>query len=207
MTGGSLSYSCDASSGSACGQASPARHQNTPATLFSAPNATAEVTLDDVTVANDTPTTTNENGTLLTAGAFKPENAGNAVGAQVLFRAQGTALKGDVIVDRQSTAALSILADQSGRGSMLTGAIDSAGTAKTVSLTLDPESLWIVAGSSHVTSLDGLDLDGKTVRNIDGGGHCVFYSGQINGQSGTAIYALDGGGYLAPKGTQGLGCD
>jgi hypothetical protein len=207
MTGGSLSYTCDAGFGAACGKSSSARHQGIPATLFSATNATAEIALDDVTVTNDTPTATSENGTLLIAGTFKPQNTGNANGAQVLFRAQGTALKGDVIVDGHSTAALSMLADASGRGSTLTGTIDSAGTAKALSLTLDPESLWIVAGSSHVASLDGLVLDGMTVKNIDGGGHCVFYSGQINGQSGTTVYALDGGGYLAPPGTQGLGCD
>jgi hypothetical protein len=207
MTGGSLSYTCAPDLTPACGEGSKPRGQNQPAALFSAANATAEIRIEDVTVTNNTPLAARDNGTLLTAGSFLPQSAGNANGAQVIFRAEGTTLKGDVIVDRLSTAALSILADGSGQGSTLAGAINSAGKAKTVSLTLDPASLWVVTGNSYVTSLDGLDLDGKTVRNVDGGGHCVFYSGEINGQSSATVYTLAGGGYLAPRGTPGLGCD
>jgi hypothetical protein len=207
MTGGSLAYSCDAESTPACAEGSPARGQNNPATLFSVANASANISLDGVQVTNNTPSKTSNSGTLLTAGALKPWGATGVNGGNVTFLVKGTAITGDVIVDGLSTAALSILADGSGQGSTLAGAIDSAGTARAMSLTLDPASLWIVSGNSFVTGLDGLDLDGNTVKNIDGGGHCVFYSGEINGERGTKVYALSGGGYLAPRGTQGLACE
>jgi hypothetical protein len=91
----------------------------------------------------------------------------------------------------------------------LTGAINSANTGKTVSLVLDSASKWAVTGTSYLTTLAGLTLNGTTVSNIDGGGHCVYYSGSINGSTSTTTYTLSGnsGGYLAPKGTTGLTCD
>jgi hypothetical protein len=74
-----------------------------------------------------------------------------------------------------------------------------------VSLTLDESSTWAVTATSYLTSLIGLDVSDNTVNNIDGGGHCVYYSGSIGG-SGKQVYALSGGGFLAPAGTSGLAC-
>jgi hypothetical protein len=46
------------------------------------------------------------------------------------------------------------------------------------------------------------------VSNIVGNGHCVYYSGKINGSTSTTTYTLGGtGGYLAPTGTTGLTCE
>ena len=215
MTDGSIRYTCDSVMTPACAKGSTGHEQNNPATVFSVANAHATIALTDVTVTNETATETSESGTLLTAAALQPWGAKGKNGGHVTFRAEGTALKGDVVVDSVSTAALSILADQWGRGSTLEGTIDRAGSGS-VSLTLDTASRWTVTGNSFVTDLTGIDVSGTdvssaaakdmTVNNIEGNGHCVFYTGKVNGASEAKIYKLSGGGYLAPTGTQGLSC-
>ncbi len=213
MIGGSITYTCDPVSTPVCARDAPSRGRNSPASLFSVVNTSAAITLIDVKVSNNTGTIANRNGTLLTAGALpdaEPPPGSNA--DQVSFRAQGTALSGDVIVGGLTLAALSIVADRSGTGSSLTGAINPADTAEAVNLILDPDSDWIVTAASYLTGLAGLDVIGSTVSNIDGGGHCVYYTGSVVTSGATdapnhpAVYALSGGGYLAPKGTQGLPC-
>lgn len=207
MTRGSIAYTCDAVSTPACAEGSTSKGQSHPATLFAIANTMATISLTDVEVTNDTSTSTRSNGTLLTAAGLEKWGTAGANGGHVAFQARGTVLAGDVIVDGISTARLSLLEDDSGTGSSLTGAVNSADTGKAVSLTLDPASLWIVTGTSYLTHLDGLDLKDKTVSNIDGGGHCIYYSGTIDGAKSTKVYALSGGGYLAPAGTRGLRCD
>ncbi len=206
MTGGLLSYECDAASRPACTESSPSKEASRPATLFAVANAKAAISLADVKVQNETRSDSHPEGTLVVAGAL-PGGAASENGGRVLLRAQGTALKGDVIVDRASTAQIAILEDAAGNGSSLTGAIDTANVGKNVNLELDLGSVWNVTGLSHLNGLDGLDIDGHTVNNIDGGGHCVYYAGTINGSASNRVFALSGGGYLAPAGTKGLGCE
>jgi hypothetical protein len=212
MTDGAITYNCPVTSTSTtCASGSTSSGQNNPATLFSVANTTATISLTDVTVTNNTSTTTNSYGTLLTAQALNSGTWGTAGsnGGNVTFTTMGTAVTGDVIVDNISTATVQIYKDSTQAGSTLTGAINSANTGKTVSLVLDSASKWIVTGTSYLTTLAGLTLNGTTVSNIDGGGHCVYYSGSINGSTSTTTYTLSGnsGGYLAPKGTTGLTCD
>jgi Bacterial Ig-like domain (group 3) len=208
MTDGAITYTCDALSTPACADGATSQGQNNPATLFSVANTTASIALTDVEVADNTPTSASREGTLLTAAALNSGTWGTAGanGGNVTLTAKGTTLAGSVIVDRTSTATLAFLADSAGTGSSLTGAINTANTAKTVSLALDQASSWTVTGTSYLTTLTGLDLAGDTVNNIDGGGHCVYYSGMINGSRPAATYSLSGGGYLAPVGTSGLPC-
>jgi hypothetical protein len=209
MTDGSITYNCNAASTAACAQGSAAGGQNNPATVFSVANTTAAIALTDVEVTDNTSTGANREGILLTAEALDSGQWGTAGanGGNVTFAAKGTALTGGVIVDGISSAALFLVEDDAGTGSSLTGAINSANTGKTVSLTLDQGSTWTVTGSSYLTALTGLDLSGDTVNNIDGGGHCVYYSGTVNGSSSAATYRLTGGGYLAPAGSTGLNCE
>jgi len=204
MSGGSLSYDCDAASRPSCGDEPPSKSNGSsrPATLFAVANAKAAISLSHVEVTHHTETEAHRNGTLLTVSS-EPGRGG----ALANLRAQGMALSGDVIVDGASTAGIAILEDASGGGSTLTGAIDGTHTGKSVSLELDRASQWTVTGTSYLTSLGGLDLDGSSVGNIDGGGHCVFYSGTINGSASHATFTLSGGGYLAPAGTTGLRCE
>jgi Bacterial Ig-like domain (group 3) len=90
-----------------------------------------------------------------------------------------------------------------------------AEAARETNLVLDPASAWTVPASSYLHNVAGVALSGgpdqSTVQNIDGEGHCVFYSGSIYTSSGATedkgTYALSGGGFLAPAGTTGLDCN
>jgi Bacterial Ig-like domain (group 3) len=213
MTNGTIVYTCQVSTSSTDPCAgTPSTGQSNPATVFAIANTKATISLTDVTVTNSTSTTTDSQGTLLTAAALNSGTWGAAGsnGGNVTFTAQGETLTGDVIVDQYSSAALSILKDGSGTGSTLAGAINAANSGSTsVTLTLDAASVWTVTGTSYLTTLAGLEVSSTTVSNIDGGGHCVYYSGNINGASSTTTYTLSGGsgGYLAPAGTTGLTCN
>jgi hypothetical protein len=213
MSGGSITYNCPVTSTSTtCANGSTSSGRNNPATLFSVANATSTISLTDVKVTNNTSTTTNSYGTLLTAQALNSGTWGTAGsnGGNITFTAMGTAVTGDVIVDNISTATIQIYKDSSQTGSTLTGTINSTNTGKTITLVLDSASKWTVTGTSYLTTWAGLTLNGTTVSNIDGGGHCVYYaSGSINGSTSTTTYTLSGnsGGYLAPTGTTGLTCN
>lgn len=202
MNGGSLTYNCGSSQTGICNQSSATRTEGAPATLFSVLGTKAAVTLTDVKVTNNTTTSANGQGILLTVSK---SSAAGSNGGNAAFTAQGVTLSGDVLVDSASAAQLQLLKDAAGAGSSLTGAINPANAGKAVGLTLDESSIWTVTATSYVTSLQGLDIGNSTVNNIDGGGHCVYYSGSID-VSGAQIYALSGGGFLAPAGTTGLAC-
>lgn len=182
MTGGSVHYSC-----SGC---------ENQATVFAVANAKTAISLTDVTVTNETATDANREGTLLTVTA-SPDGTS--------FAAKGTSLTGDIVSDSNSAAAIMLVADEAETSSSLTGAINAGNIAKSVSLVLDAASTWTVTGTSYLNTLSGADLDGAAVNNIDGGGHCVYYTGAVNGTSGVT-YTLSGGGFLAPSGTTGLAC-
>jgi hypothetical protein len=177
MTNGSISYTCDATATSACASGSTSSGQNNPATLFSVANTTATISLTDVTVTNDTPTSTNSYGTLLTAAALNSGTWGTSGsnGGNVTFSAKGETLVGNVIVDSISTATLALSEDSSGTGSTLTGAINSADTGKTVSLTMDAASTWIVTGTSYLTSLTDSDTSYSNIKCATAG--CLVYIG------------------------------
>ena len=153
----------------------------------------------DVTVTNNTATSSDHEGTLLSAGQQGARGA-------AAFTARGATLTGDVLVGADGEAALALLKDNDGKGSSLTGAVNLENTGQTVSLTLDASSRWTVTATSHLTTLSGLDMSSGTVNNIEGGGHCVYYSGAVNDAGSNAVYALSGGGFLAPEGTAGLDC-
>ena len=91
----------------------------------------------------------------------------------------------------------------------------AAGLTRGTNVVLDPTNIWSVAADSHLHNVAGVALsegsDPKTVQNIDAEGHCVFYSGSIYTSAGAkddkGVYALAGGGFLAPEGTSGLNCE
>jgi hypothetical protein len=204
MTGGAIAYRC-----AGCSTSATSGGQNQPTAVFSVANAKAAIVLTDVAVTNNSATGSSREGVLLSAGRQGARSA-------AAFTARGTTLTGDVLVGTNGEAAFALLKDDAGKGSSLTGAINTGETkpaasgpenaAGDVSLTLDASSQWTVTAASHLNSLSGLDVSGGTVTNIDGGGHCVFYSGAVNEAGGNAVYALSGGGFLAPEGTTGLIC-
>jgi len=182
MTGGSIAYVCDATSGSSnpCPVGSASSDQNSPATLFSVANTTATITLTDVIVTNTTPTDTNSLGTLLTAAALNSGTTG-LNGGVVTFNANGEALTGDVIVDSISTANINLAADSADVPvpSMLTGAINNANNAgATVNMTIDATSTWVVTGDSYLTSLTNLVTDNSNITCQVSGCH-VYVNGQL----------------------------
>ena len=115
---------------------------------------------------NETTTTTDSQGTLLTAAALNNGawGAQGSNGGQVTFAAYGTALTGDVIVDDSSTLDMKLLSDTATAPvpSSLTGAINAVQSTSTkVSLTLDAASTWVVTADSHLTALTESDGDTK----------------------------------------------
>jgi hypothetical protein len=195
MTGGAITYNC-----AACSNSTISGGQHQPAAVFSVANAKAAIVLTDVAVTNNTATGGGRDGILLSAGQQGARSA-------AAFTARGTTLTGDMLVGANGEAALALLKDDAGKGSSLTGTINPENSAETVSLTLDASSKWTVTATSHLTSLSGLDVSGGMVNNINGGGHCVYYSGAVDEVSDRSVYALRGGGFLAPEGTTGLGCN
>jgi hypothetical protein len=85
-------------------------------------------------------------------------------------------------------------------GSSLTGAIDSANTAKSVVLTLDSTSTWTVTADFYLTGLSGAAISGSTITNVVGNGHTVYYDATASANTGLGgqTYTLSGWGTLTP---------
>lgn len=143
MTGGSFTYS-DTTQSSSDATANCA--------AFAVANQVAHIVLTDVTISNSCPT--------LLLSALNTN--WNYNGGTATFTAYGETLTGNVIVDSVSAADIYLYAGSQG-ASALTGAINSANTGKTVALTLDSTSKWVVTGTSYLTALT--DEDG-TYSNI-----------------------------------------
>jgi hypothetical protein len=130
-------------------------------TAFEVYNQTSVITLTDVAINNSC-------GTLLLSGYNDQWSNSDAWGYATL-KAYGTTLTGNIIVgdtclssgcssrDTTSTAAIYLYQDTSGTGSALTGEINNADTGKTVSLTMDSASKWVVTGTSYLTTLTDAD--------------------------------------------------
>jgi hypothetical protein len=152
MTNGTFNYTDTTS-----GNTDPASN----CTAFEVYNQTSLVTLTDVTINNSC-------GTLLLAG-YNDQWSNSDAWGYVTFKVYGTTLTGNIIVgdtclssactsrDTSSTAAIYLYEDTSNVGSTLTGAINNADTGKTVSLTMDKASKWVVTGTSYLTSLTDAD--------------------------------------------------
>ncbi len=150
--------------------------------LFYSTNTTAVISLKNVALSGT--------GVLLKAGADQWGQSG-ANGSQVWFTADTQKLLGDVVLDNISTADITLV-----NGSSLNGAINSANTAKSVTITLDKTSAWNVTEDSYVNAVT--DADG-TLSNITGSA-TVYYdsTNDANAWLGGKTFALAGGGELRP---------
>lgn len=155
MTDGSLTYTDTTSSSSTA---------TSNCSAFAVANQVGIITLTDVTVSNSCPTL------LLSA----LNSNWNYSGGTSTFKAYGTTLTGNVVVDSVSTAALYLYASSSA-SSKLTGQINAANTGKTVSLVLDSTSKWIVTGTSYLTSLTDADSSYSNITCQTSG--CKVYVG------------------------------
>lgn len=155
--------------------------------LFYVTNTDAVITLSGVEISN-------AGGVLVKAAAGQWGTSGSN-GGNATLTATGQSLSGSIVADKVSTVTLTLK-----RGSALTGAIDTANTAKSVAVTLDATSAWKVTANSNVTSLTGAMISGSTITNIAGNGHTITYdaSSSANSYLGGKTYTLAGGGTLTP---------
>lgn len=154
--------------------------------LFYVTNSTGVITLHGVDAQAGS-------GVLVKAAAGSWGNSG-ANGGNVQLTADAQTLTGDLQADSISTLDVTLQ-----NSSTLTGAINGDNTAKSVTLSLDASSQWVVTGDSHLTCLnDAAGISGSNVTNIVGNGHTVTYDSSqcpaLNGQT----YTLQGGGTLTP---------
>ena len=96
------------------------------------------------------------------------------------------------MLDAISTASVTLK-----NGSLLEGAVNLAGTAKSVSVALDSSSIWIVTADSRVSSLSD---DDTSLANIRSNGHSIYYdkTQKANAWLDGRTISLQGGGYLTP---------
>ena len=154
--------------------------------LFYITNTTAVITLSGVVVAA-------ASGTLLKAAGGSWGQPGSN-GGMVFLMADEQALTGDLLADDLS----SITAFLSGHSS-LTGAINADGSAGTLDLTLDASSSWTVTADSHLTCLtDPEGISGRSLTNVVGNGHTVFYDAAACPDLEGQTYDLAGTGTLTP---------
>jgi hypothetical protein len=151
-------------------------------------NTTAKITLTNATINNGS-------SVLLKAEANSNWGTSGSNGGKVTFTASGETLTGSISIDSISTAAITL-----GNSSTLTGAINSADTAKSVTLTMDSSSTWSVSADSYLSylNLDSSSISGTSISNITGNGYTVYYVSANNNALGGATYTLSGGGYLKP---------
>lgn len=130
-------------------------------------------------------------GTLLTASADSWGTTGSN-GATVNFKADSQTLTGNITCD--SICSITATLQNS---SILKGSINTDNTAKSMALTLDSTSKWIVTGTSYLTSLTDADT---TLANIDDNGFNIYYdsSSSANSWLKGSTYTLTDGGKLIP---------
>jgi hypothetical protein len=170
MTGGTLAYT--AASGP----------------LFYLTNSTGVITLKGVNV-------TAASGTLLKAATGNWGQSGSN-GGTALFTADGQTLKGNFVADSSSALTVNLR-----NTSSLTGAINAEATAKAANLSLDATSTWTVTAGSYLSSFsDTGGISGKTITNVTGNGHTVYYDASASANSALAgqTYTLGNGGTLTP---------
>jgi hypothetical protein len=137
MTGGSFTYTDTTNSSSTA---------TSNCAAFAVANQVAHFSLTDVTISNSCPTL------LLSA----LNSNWNYKGGTTTFKAYGETMTGNVIVDSVSTADIYLYSGTSA-ASRLTGAINTSNTGKSVALTLDSASKWVVTGTSYLTTLNDAD--------------------------------------------------
>jgi hypothetical protein len=155
MTGGSYTYP-DTTNSSSDATAN--------CSAFTIANQVAHFVLTDVTVNNSCPT--------LILSALNTN--WNYKGGTATFKAYGETLTGNVIVDSVSTADIYFYASSSA-ASKVTGAINTANTGKTVDLTMDSTSKWVVTGTSYLTTLTDADATHSNITCQTSG--CKVYVG------------------------------
>ena len=115
-------------------------------------NTTAEVDLTGNTIVM--PNTT----TLVKAAADSRWGKDGENGGHLTLHASNQELNGNIVADSISTVALNMT-----NGSSLVGAINTANTAKEITMKLSKDSTWTLTGDSYVKSLTNEDTTGSNI--------------------------------------------
>lgn len=124
-------------------------------------NTTAEVNLTNNKIVNN-------DGDFLRIQAGKWGNSGSN-GGEVILNMTKQEVNGNIIVDNISTLAMNLT-----ESSSYTGTINSANTAKSITLKLDATSKITLTGDSYVTSLEDSD---SSYSNINFNGYKLYVNG------------------------------
>jgi hypothetical protein len=124
---------------------------------------------------------------------------------------------GDNTYETSTSTAVTLTVTASGDGAFHAESTSLARVSRETNLVLDPANAWTVDANTHLHNIAIVVLNNRTVENIDGGGHCVYYSGKAyiapDAQTSTGstdtkgVYELSGGGHLAPEGTVDPDCE
>ncbi|HTW81652.1 MAG TPA: Ig-like domain-containing protein [Terracidiphilus sp.] len=190
---------------------------------LSAASTTVAVGVSDVLTATVSPSAATgsvsflNNGSQIGTGTLSSGSASYTA----TFTSEGTEIltadySGDDTYASSTSSSVTVTVTAASSGTSVPVSLSSA-VARDTNLVLDPANTWTVSAGSHLHNIAVVVLRNGTVENIDGGGHCVYYSGKVyfaagaQGSSGSSnangVYELSGGGYLAPEGTKDLGCD
>ena len=124
-------------------------------------NTTAEINLTNNKIVNN-------DGDFLRIQAGKWGNSGSN-GGDVTLNMKKQEVSGNIIVDNISTLVMNLT-----EGSSYTGTINSAKTAKSITLKLDTTSKITLTGDSYVTSLEDAD---SSYSNINFNGYKLYVNG------------------------------
>lgn len=154
---------------------------------FYSTNATAIINLSGLNIQSSSP--------LLLKAAADSWGVSGKNGGKVTVNATAQTLVGQVVADSVSTIALNLT-----QGSQITGALNTAGTAGSMDITLDASSTWTVTADSHVTTLtETAGTTTATLSNIASNGYKVYYKSASNAWLGGKTVSLTGGGQLIPE--------
>lgn len=156
--------------------------------LFYITNSSGIISLENVNI-NVT------SGILIKASGNERWGKTGSNGGNVKFTLDSQIVKGDIIADEISSVELVLK-----NISSLTGAINSSNKAKSISLTLDNSSVWIVTSDSFISVLEIDNISGDTINNILGNGYTVYYDSKSSPKLNGKTYLLKGGGQLKPIG-------
>ena len=110
-------------------------------------------------------------------------------GGNLTFNATNETLKGNIEIDKISTAILNL------KSTTLTGSINSDNTAKSIEINLDEDSTWELTGDSYITVIND---DDEEYSNIKSNGYTIYYDSSSNSKLNGKTISLSDGGKLIP---------
>lgn len=160
-------------------------------TLEAAAGALFYITNTDSIINLKNVDATEASGILLVANADRWGSTG-ANGGTVTLNGDKQLLTGNITADKLSSITVVLK-----NSSTLKSTINTANTAKAMSVSLDSSSIWDVTGTSYLTTLTDED---SSLSNIKDNGNTIYYdiSASANSWLNGKTISLTGGGKLAP---------